>query len=100
VESSSVKEQNGITVDPFIVDMTLWQILKGGKPSYDAGRDKFVLEKTGSKNFPEKVQCGIAGDVNVHPSLFCNVAAQGLENQTSFYVNTSLLSSGLSPPLA
>lgn len=84
----------------FIIDIALWNMLKMGKPSDDANIDKFVVKKTGPNNFPEDVKCGLAGDVNVHPSLFCNVAAQGLENQTSFYVNIPLLSSGLSPPLA
>lgn len=84
----------------FILDMALWQILKMGKPSYDAGRDKVFVRETGSKDFPEEVKCGIVDGVIFLPVPFYNGVSRSLDNRTSLYINTLFLTSGLSPPSA
>ena len=82
----------------FIIDMTLWKILKGGNLSDDTGRAKFVLKKTDCRNFPEEMKCGIVGRIDLLPLYFYNIASGSLEKQTTSYINIFLLSSGLSPP--
>jgi len=99
-EPSGIKEQINVHVDPLIFDMALWGILKKGKPSDDAGGSKFVAHKAGSKNLPEAMKCGIFGAVSIRTLPFYDIASQGLENQPSYYLNTPLLYSGLSPPSA
>ena len=84
----------------FIIDMALWKILKSGKLFDDTGGDKFVVKKTGCRNFPEEMKCGIVSNIDLLPLCFYNVISQGLENQASSYINIFLLSSGLSPPSA
>ena len=98
--STDVKGRKEGDINPFLFDMALWKILKEGKPSFDAGGNKFVVEKTGSKNFPEKAKCYVIEKINVVPMPFSEVTARVRTIDISFQINSPLLYSGLSPPAA
>ena len=100
VKSPDVKERKGGRIDPFILDMALWKIIKKGMPSVDAAGIKFIVKKQSSKNFSEKAKCGVIDSASVLPSPFPEVTSQSPASRVSFRINTPLLYSGLSPPLA
>lgn len=100
VKSPDIKERKGGHIDPFIFDMALWKILKRGKPSDDESGIKLIVKKIGLKNFPETVKCGIISSANVLQPPFHKIASQSPASRVSFRINTPLLYSGLSPPLA
>lgn len=99
-ESPVVKKQKFDRVDPFIFDMALWKILEKGKPSDASSRNKLVVRKTGPENFSAKIMSCLTESAILAPLPFPEAISGVLTDHILFHINTPLLYSGLSPPLA
>ena len=100
MESGGISGQEVNRINPLVVDVVLWQILKRGKLSGEAGEAEFFAVRKGSKNLSGKAPCGAIRCIDPLPPPSPEAAHQRPAGRLKFTTHTPFVHSGLSPPSA